>query len=83
MRVGADGTEGIETLGIKSAVAAGMDFGTGLGEGGGESFADGSIGLEEKEGMAFGAARADGGKLAKGLDEFGEGRWVFGHDNSK
>jgi hypothetical protein len=83
LRIGADRAERIGALRVEAAMAAGMDFRARLGERGGEAFADGGVGLEEIEGVALGAARADGGKLAQGFDEFGEGRGVFGHEKKR
>ncbi len=81
LRIGADGAERIGALGVEAAMAARMDFGARGGERGGESFADCGVGLEKKERVALRAARADGGELAQGFDEFGEGGRVVGHGN--
>ena len=57
-----------------------MDFGARLGEGAFQPLADRGPGLEKEEGVAFRAARADGGKLAQGFNELVEGGRVIGHE---
>ena len=79
LRVGADGAERVEALRVEAAMAARMDFRARGGERSGEAFADLGVGVEEEQGVPLRAARADGGELAQGFDEGGEGGRVFGH----